>query len=636
MDTTHHFNHQDWEAVVGDEKQSDFFPRLKIKKWQNEANLSIGLKNITGEHVANADKIIFKSENITTHFYPLKTNNIFDNSTIRYIKPGNRDATTMAAQFEMLRHVFLGSQTIVSYAPTKPAMMYYGFYKTSDYIDKIDIPECRLAGYMNWNPFYMDQGLKGIEIYYNPDRDDVPKIDSALKQATREVLSKYIKISKEKGGKLYFKHQGRDVKFYSGGYFDGVYLTYINLNCNYNKVYDYYKKSIKKNINDKHAYGLKTANPKIPDNIVDKIIKRYSEIYGLPLKNDNFKKNENDLIAYLKPIVSKKSWIKDAIRSNFPPIVEHTTQSGFEFEIHLSAKPASNIIPFSVQSKELDFCYQSGEKENDTVRIPDNVIGSYAAYHKSKSNNEYKTGKAFHIYRPWAKDAEGNMVWCTFNTDWDGIKDLEIHVPQKFLDSAIYPIVIDPTIGYMVAGATAVTYTPTSSTAVNQALALRAYTGFIGPWNRTYFYGNITGASSNTNVIGALYNETAFGTTAVGSRIGYTNLLQLQPGLDSGSNAIVLTGWFQLTPSTNTTFSAAGSAVGYDQALFINMAANALYNTFTIYRDTYLTGIGGVRANTYQTPPPPTAPAWTLNAFVYSIYTICNQGNAQSLLLGVG
>jgi hypothetical protein len=636
MDTTHYFNHQDWEAIVGDEKQSDFFPRFKVKKWQNEVNLSLGLKNIKGKHVLNGDKVTFQSEKITAHFYPIQTNNSFNKKFIRYVQPGNRNATTMAAQFEMLRHVFLESQTIVSYAPTDPAMMYFGFYKTSDYIDKIDIPECRLAGYMNWNPFYMDKGLKGIEIYYNSDRDDIPKIDRALKQAVKDVLGKYVTISKEKGGKLYFRHQGRDVKFYSGGYFEGVYLTYINLDCNYNKVYDYYKKSIKKNINDKHAYGLKKANPKIPNNIVDKIIKRYSEIYGLPLKKDSFKKNEKDLITYLKPIVSQKSWIKNGVRSKFPPISEQVTQSGFEFEIHLSAKPDSNVIPFSVQSKELDFCYQSGEREDDTVRVPDNIIGSYAAYHKSKINNEYKTGKAFHIYRPWAKDATGEKVWCAFNKDWDGINDLEIHIPQLFLDNATYPIIIDPTIGYMVAGGTAVTYTPTSSTAVNQALALRAYTGFTGPWNRTYFYGNITGAGANTNVIGALYNETAFGATAAGTRIGYTNLLQLQPGLDSGSNAIVLTGWFQLTPLTNVTLPAAGSAVGYDQALFINIAANNPYNTFTIYRDTYLSGIGGIKSNVYQSPPPATAPSWTINTYCFSIYTVCNQGNAQSLMLGVG
>ena len=188
----------------------------------------------------------------------------------------------------------------------------------------------------------------------------------------------------------------------------------------------------------------------------------------------------------------------------------------------------------------------------------------------------------------------------------------------------------------MVAGGTAVTYTPTSSTAVNQALALRAFSGFTGPWNSTYFYGNITGAGVNTNVIGALYNETAFGGTAAGTRIGYTKLLQFQPGLDSGYNPIALTGWFQLTPSTNITLPPAGSAVLYDQALFINIAANNPYNTFTIYRDTYFTGIGGVKGNTYQTPPPPAAPAWTLNTFCFSIYTVCNQGNAQSLMLGVG
>lgn len=89
---------------------------------------------------------------------------------------------------------------------------------------------------------------------------------------------------------------------------------------------------------------------------------------------------------------------------------------------------------------------------------PENVRGSYAVYHKSKGglNNsagmDYKTGKAFHVYRPHAVDAVGGQTWGTLNYNKNsGL--LEISIDQKWIDNAIYPIIIDPTFGYTSAGA---------------------------------------------------------------------------------------------------------------------------------------------------------------------------------------
>jgi len=86
---------------------------------------------------------------------------------------------------------------------------------------------------------------------------------------------------------------------------------------------------------------------------------------------------------------------------------------------------------------------------------PDNVVGSYAVYHATKKNNEYMTGKAFHIYRPIAEDAVGNKAWCAIHIDGHlDPKNLTITVPQQFLDEAVYPVVIDPDFGYLIAGGT--------------------------------------------------------------------------------------------------------------------------------------------------------------------------------------
>jgi len=89
---------------------------------------------------------------------------------------------------------------------------------------------------------------------------------------------------------------------------------------------------------------------------------------------------------------------------------------------------------------------------------PENVVGSYAVYHKTKANHRigstnYVTGKAFHIYRPKAIDANGMEEWAELNY-LNGV--LSVTVPQKFLDEAVYPVRIDPTFGYTTLGGTTV------------------------------------------------------------------------------------------------------------------------------------------------------------------------------------
>jgi len=131
---------------------------------------------------------------------------------------------------------------------------------------------------------------------------------------------------------------------------------------------------------------------------------------------------------------------------------------GFEFEWVLNKKPESNILRTTIQHKGLDFFYQPAltveEIERGASR-PENVIGSYAVYHTTKKNNvtgrnEYKSGKAFHIYRPHAIDANGVKSWCDLNIT-EG--ELTVTVPQDFLDTATYPVVVDPTFGFTSAGA---------------------------------------------------------------------------------------------------------------------------------------------------------------------------------------
>lgn len=136
---------------------------------------------------------------------------------------------------------------------------------------------------------------------------------------------------------------------------------------------------------------------------------------------------------------------------------------GFEFEVELAEKPADNVLRFSIRTKEFNFYYQpelTEEEKAEGANRPEDVVGSYAVYHKSKAHNRvggkhYRTGKAFHIYRPYAEDATGERVWCELNID-ETRGELTVTVPQDFLDSVVYPVLVDPTFGYESVGGSSI------------------------------------------------------------------------------------------------------------------------------------------------------------------------------------
>ena len=168
-------------------------------------------------------------------------------------------------------------------------------------------------------------------------------------------------------------------------------------------------------------------------------------------------------------------WDKDNIKIEFFDYAEG--EGGHKMIWFLKEKPLTNKVEFSLQSKGLDFFrqpplteeYQNGYSEefqkeivvtetqvkdldgNVLAERPENVVGSYAVYHQTKggmndiNGKEYKTGKAFHIYRPHIIDANGAETWGNLHIE-NGIYSVEI--PQEFLDKAIYPIKSNDEFGY--------------------------------------------------------------------------------------------------------------------------------------------------------------------------------------------
>ncbi|QQR65359.1 hypothetical protein IPH92_02135 [Candidatus Kaiserbacteria bacterium] len=132
-------------------------------------------------------------------------------------------------------------------------------------------------------------------------------------------------------------------------------------------------------------------------------------------------------------------------------------QGGFEMEVVLDEAPLSNVFTFTIENiDDLDFLYQPALTQEEIEagsEQPENVSGSYAVYHKSKKDNEYKTGKIAHIYRPHVVDSANNEVWGTLEIINN---ELKVTVPEEFLKNATYPVTVDPTFGYTSVGGTSV------------------------------------------------------------------------------------------------------------------------------------------------------------------------------------
>lgn len=152
----------------------------------------------------------------------------------------------------------------------------------------------------------------------------------------------------------------------------------------------------------------------------------------------------------------------------------------FEWEIILDERPESNYFLFNISLDNLT-CYKQppmniiypNRNSNEThgfdrngkliaVYDSENIVNSFACYHNSSKNNEYMTGKAFHIYRIKVIDRSGHWVWGDMeivqrqSSEFGNNENyyLNITIPESFIGEAVYPITIDPTVGYTTCGAT--------------------------------------------------------------------------------------------------------------------------------------------------------------------------------------
>lgn len=137
---------------------------------------------------------------------------------------------------------------------------------------------------------------------------------------------------------------------------------------------------------------------------------------------------------------------------------------GFEVSRTLLLRPTTNVFHWTLRTSAtaayqpaLASQHPDGSTWQQRQVRPAAVNGSYAFYHPSRRGDwrglggeNYRAGKFVHLYRPWAQDARGRRVWADLCLDGS---DLSITVPWGFLETAQYPVIVDPTFGYTTNGA---------------------------------------------------------------------------------------------------------------------------------------------------------------------------------------
>ena len=415
MKTTYDYHPgEDVEIVVGDEKQQDFFPRMKIKRWDNEVNFSVGVvSEHDGTDKKDKDKIEWDDgHGMKARFYEKKpiTQPVAIPGTFRYIDLGSITPDMVERIYEIERHGI--EPTIITYTPDADCFVVHGHQPFSDYIDKEHtVNEVRLLNFGGNSPImFGDPDTAVIDIQF----DSSIYSSRMIFDRVHDALCKEFKLH---GHGRYYNDKEEKVATLIRS--KNHVVGYIRFRTIVRSKFLRYCNSTVNDAAQKYKVGSVTGD-----------IATFIDSIRLNLIPGKFTPKELTYPRVVGDYTVERNVLED----------EHQRSlEQFEFEIELASKPASNVIDLSIETKGLNFLYQPHDVPVGCFR-PENVKGSYAVHHADKKGNEYRTGKAFHIYRPHVTDANGKTEWCDMDIS-GGV--MRITVPGGLA----YPVVIDPTFG---------------------------------------------------------------------------------------------------------------------------------------------------------------------------------------------
>lgn len=480
------------EVFVGDPKQEDFLPRVKFMKWGNEVNFSLGLAELGGSLDVQGDTLTFEQEQRRAKFYQTSEEQVVPATRIRRVLRGeDLNPFEATGEYEMFNHISTPGEVLFAhYVVPEPSICVFdlmsaelhldvdkaGTAKDFNYRDKsgyhpVDVPignydRVHLLRYYTpvtpfVNPMFMDAGLHNMDVQWHGTDLPASEVIEAQMSAVETVVARYgVETNRhESRGKIYFKHGDRWVKFYSGQPEVGGLYSYVNIDCAYNKAFDFYRPEVDKDedLRDEFAYGLAQAFPEITHDIMQEIANAFAENLGLGMFDEPYDEEERQIWQDTQMLQMDRDWLIHGRRKD-ANWFRRRHHDGLELEIELLRRPESRFIHLTANNPKGIRAHWQADKDG---RLPD-VCRSISVYHVDKKNNEYTTGKIAHIYRPIAWDSAGMSVFCDF-AEGEGLDDgdemdlaegLTVVIPQWFINEAKYPVVVDPTFGYTTQGGT--------------------------------------------------------------------------------------------------------------------------------------------------------------------------------------
>ncbi len=462
------------EVEIGDIKQDKFIPQFKTKHWDNETNFSLRyIDDMSGDVIYTGDKIKYVKKDAEVHFYHKektvqrlenKSPIVRNTDSFRYISRQEISNIEAPAGYELFDDGATEFPVIRSYIPP-PGFVYFGYRDASNELKSPQKVLDKIIRYKTESssgcPVILSSknGAIVIDVLY-PFKDEKERqyFMEILRDSILSVIKKYgVNTSKIVGrhSAFIYKDGIRPKQIGRIAYDNRHLIAFLYIDTpDASEIKKWYRLGAKfrDSVVTKLTGIREISGNDIPFSIKDEIVTQFIERTS---KNKIDSSWTNEELAEIKKrgdVIVTKNWkLNGGVVENQP--------HRYEVEVLLKKKPSTNKIHFSVRSKELNFFYQTplteDEKREGSSR-PENVEGSYAVYHKTKRDTivggkAYKTGKVFHIYRPEITDANGVSVWgdIYFNeTD----ETLSIIIPQSFLDTATYPVIVDPTFGYTVVG----------------------------------------------------------------------------------------------------------------------------------------------------------------------------------------
>lgn len=330
-----------------------------------------------------------------------------------------------------------------------------------------------------------------------------------------------------------------------------------------------------------------------------------------------------------EPTISER--LKDKRNKEVITEVVDFGDGGFKIDILLNERPDTNRFCYQIEGAEnYDFEYQpplTEEEIKDGIVRPENIVGSYAVYHKMLKDyypgrENYATGKVMHIPRPqvWSMANEKEKEWAELSYN-DG--QLCVTAPTKFIATADLPIRIDPTFGYTTLGASSIAIGGEDPDLSEVYAVQRGYSQFLmGTGTLSSISAGLrsdaTSQAADTYV--ALYREDSAGS---GSHA-------LVVGIERANLAFTTSNaWYEFTAASEelTADTYIFSAVANGADVSINTTVFIALDNFIASKNIYQESATGAGAySTRKSEDPWTAAATRSASSHYSIYATytCN------------